>query len=192
MLADGIESDIVSLLKIKEHLLRLVGFSDTALVSSGGGQSFYIEYGGLENIAGGSFPCLDDLMLLLDASYPFGLAASAMGGPYANDDTPVPLLIGSVFTNVLLDIFIHAQNLETLPPITLKNLLKALLIVIFKHDLDSKPLRHLQANLRRAARRVLDLLLEEKRLSYELRQLALSACQAFIRRWPSIIGNFIW
>ena len=52
--------------------------------------------------------------------------------------------------------------------------------------------RLLQGNLRLAVKRCLDLVMEDKHLSYELRQLALSTCQAFIKRWPASTGNFVW
>lgn len=191
MIADGIAIDMVSLLKIKEHLLRLIDFPEVSLVSSGSGQSFYVSYGDLGSIARWSFPCLDDLLLVLDTSHSFYLAPSAMGGPYADEYVGTQLLVGSAFADVLLNIFIYAKDMVDLPPLTLKNLLKALLAVIYKHDLDSRPLKHLQGHLRRALRRTLDLVTEDKHLSYELRQLALSNCQAFIKRWPAIIGNFV-
>lgn len=192
MIADGISIDSTSLLKIKEHLVRLVGFPEVVLTASGSGSAFFVNYGELNTIERLAFPCLDDLLLVLDAWHPFELAPSAMGGPYSEEDTRTQLLVGSAFTDVLLNIFICCENLLSLPPLTLKNLLKALLAVIYKHDLDSKPLKHLQGHLRRALRRTLDLILEDKHLSYELRQLALSACQAFIKRWSALIGNFVW
>lgn len=192
MIADGIAIDTTSLLKIKEHLVRLVGFPEVVLTVSGSGSAFFVSYGELDTIERLAFPCLDDLLLVLDAWHTFELAPSAMGGPYSEEDTRTRLLVGSAFTDVILNVFIRAENLLSLPPLTLKNLLKALLAVIYKHDLDSKPLKHLQGHLRRALRRTLDLILEDKHLSYELRQLALSACQAFIKRWSAIIGNFVW
>ncbi|KAI0079929.1 hypothetical protein K474DRAFT_1638767 [Panus rudis PR-1116 ss-1] len=191
MITDGISIDIFPSLRLKAHICRLLGFGDVSMVPSGGGQSFYIACNGLGNIAERSIPCLEDLMPLLDASHPFDLSPSAMGGPYADDTGTSRVLCGSVYVDVLLDIFIHAQNLLSLPPIPLKNILKALLIVLYKHDLDCKPLRHLQGHLRRAVRRTLELLLAERHLSYELRELALSICHAFIKRWPSVVGNFV-
>ncbi|KAK7693413.1 hypothetical protein QCA50_002981 [Cerrena zonata] len=127
MIADGITIDIVSLLKIKEHLVRLIGSPEVSLVSSGAGQSFYVSYGDLGSVSQWSFPCLDDLLLVLDAWHPYDLSPSAMGGPYANEDNRAQLLIGSAFADVLLSIFIFAEDIINLPPLTLKNLLKALL-----------------------------------------------------------------
>ena len=192
MIADGITIDIASILKIKGHLLRLIGSPDTRLESSGVGPSFYVDYEEPRRIVRASFPCLDDLLLVLDASHPFELAPSAMRGPLSYDETRTKLLVGSAFTDVVLSIFIYAEDLLNLPPLTLKNLFKALLAVIYKHDIESKPLRSLQGNLRLAVKRCLDLVMEDKHLSYELRQLALSTCQAFIKRWPASTGNFVW
>lgn len=193
MIADGLSIDVSSALKLKNHTLSLLGFKDVSLISSGvSGHSFYVRSSGIETITSWSYPCLSDLVLVFDSPHPLSVAPSAMGSPYAEDETPTRLLVGSVFIDLILDIFIHAQGLETLPPLTLKNLLKAMVIVVYKHDFDSKPLRHLQGNLRKAVRRILDLLVDPAILNYELRHLCLTICQAFIKAWPSIVGAFLW
>ncbi len=192
MIADGLDVYIFALLKLKFLLVRLLGFKDASLVPTSSGRSFYVRFSQLTKLNTFAYPCLDNLMPVLDASFPFELAPAAMGGPYAEDEMPVTLLIGSAFVDVVLDVFVQLQDLAFLHALTLKNLLKTLLIVIYKHDFDSKSLRHLHSNLRTADRKTLDLLLAERYLSYELRQLALSICQAFIKRWPYIIGNFLW
>lgn len=193
MIADGINIDIFSLLKIKSSLVRILGFKDTSLVQlNPEGTSFHIRFNHLGQVKPWVYPCLDDLMLVLDASSPFGLAPSSMGGPFAEDETPFPLLVGSVFVDVVFEVFSQLQDLAVLPFLTLKNLLKTLVIIIYKHNFDAKPLRHLHTSLRAVARRTLDLLLADRFLSYELRQLALSISQAFIKKWPYIIGNFLW
>lgn len=192
MIADDISIDVFSLLKLKNILVRLLGYRDVSLIPTSTGRSFYVRFSQLNEISTWAYPCLDDLMLVMDSPSPLELAPSAMGGPFADDEIPSTLLVGSAFVDVILDLFAQSQDLAFLPSLTLKNLLKTLIIVIYKHDFDSRPLRHLHANLRTAARRTLDLLLAERYLSYELRQLALSICQAFIKRWPYIIGNFLW
>ncbi|KAI0797914.1 hypothetical protein C8Q75DRAFT_845203 [Abortiporus biennis] len=191
MIADGVSVDLFSLLKLKSHIARVLGYRDVSLSSSNSGAMFYVTFGDMDDIPEWAFPCLSDLMLALDSSAPMEVSPSAMGGPFANDDTTFPLLVGTAFVDILLDLFVTSTELPYLPAMTLKDLLKAMIIVIYKHDFDSKPLRHLQANFRRAVRRTLELLLDDKHLSYELRQSALSVCQAFIKKWPGIIGNFI-
>ncbi|KAH8106968.1 hypothetical protein BXZ70DRAFT_1003857 [Cristinia sonorae] len=193
MVADGLSIDVASALKLKGHTFTLLGFKDVTLVPFGpSGYSFYVKSNGIRDVTQGSYPCLSDLTLLFDSSHPLFVAPSGMGSPYAaEDETPARLLVGSIFVDLLLEIFIQAQGLEKLPPLTLKNMLKSMTIVIYKHDFDSKPLRHLQGNLRRAIRRVLDLLVEFSGLNHELRQQCLTICQAFIKAWPSVIGIFL-
>ena len=193
MIADGITIDIYSLLKIKDQLLRVMGYRDVSLVPSANGHNFYVQFEGITNIPLPSLSCISDLMLILDAPHPFELSCAAMGGPDKDDETLSPLIIGSPFVDVLLDLLVTLEHLSLLPPLPLKNLLKALIIVLQKHDFDSMPLRYLQAKLRNALRNCLGLLSDDEHLSLELRQLALSACQVFINRWATanVIGLFI-
>lgn len=191
LIADGISVDLFSLLKLKNHVVRVLGFAETSLVSSSNGQSFFVRFSEISQIPRCSFPCFSDLLVILDSSEPMDVTPFSMGGPYTGEDSSSRLLVGTVFVDVVLEIFISYPELLSLPPLMLKNLLKAMMVIIYKHDFDSKPLRHLNLNLRNAVRRVLDLVLEDKILSYESRQLALSVCQSFIKRWPIVSGNFI-
>ena len=190
MIAEGIPIEVSHMLKLKDHLARMLGFAEVAMITIGTTSHFFVQFGSLNVIPEAAYPCLNELMLTLDSAQPYSLMSSAMGGRYSEDEMPASLLVGSVFVDLFLETFIHCNNLETLPPLTLKNLLKSLIIVIYKHDFDSRPLKLFQPQLRRAVKRALDLLLEE--LSYDLRQLVLTACHAFIKRWPHLIGNFIW
>ncbi|OBZ75571.1 hypothetical protein A0H81_04216 [Grifola frondosa] len=183
MIADGISIDINPLLKFKDHLVRLLNFDDVAMQPTG--NTFYVRFDGLGEIPPVAYPCLNDLTLVLDSSEPYNIAPSAMGG---QDETTSPLLVGSVFVDVLLQLFVQAEALECVQFTTLKSMLKSLIIVIHKHDLDSKPLQDLQPHLRKAMKRILDLLLMD--LSYEIRQLCLTACQAYIKRFNPP-GSFI-
>lgn len=75
-----------------------------------------------------------------------------------------PLLIRSIFVDVPLELFVHTGDMVSLTFIALKNLQK------------------------RAFRRTLGILTAN--VSYELRQLALSACHKIIKRWSMLISNF--
>ncbi|KAI8998560.1 hypothetical protein BD414DRAFT_519687 [Trametes punicea] len=178
MLADGISIEINSLLKLKEHLARALGFAEAAMVTAGTGNAYYTAH-----------PCLNELMLVLDAAVPYDLAPAALSGRYAVDDSLSSLLIGSIFVDLFLETFIQCPDLEPLPPVTLKNMLKSLMIVIYKHDFDSRALRPFQTQLRRAVKQAQELLLMD--LSYDIRQLVLTCCHAFIKRWPNVTGNFV-
>lgn len=191
MMADSITIDLFSLLKLKDQVVRTLGYQDVSLVPSANGRTFFIQYRGLTDIAPSALPCIADLLRVLDSAQQFELSCSAMGGPDVDDETPFMLLVGSAFVDVLLDLFVHIEDAASLPPLALKNLFKSLIIVMQKHDFDSRPLRHLQVELRKALRCCLTLLLDEEQLSLELRQLALSACQIFITRWPNVMSVFI-
>ncbi|PIL24081.1 hypothetical protein GSI_13832 [Ganoderma sinense ZZ0214-1] len=189
MVAEGISIDVGQLLKLKEHLARALGFAEVAMMAVGNANHFYVRFNSLDAVRETAYPCLNELMLTMDSAQPYSLVSSAMGGRHSDDEPGAPLLVGSIFVDLFLEAFIQCENLDTLPPLVLKNMLKSLIIVIYKHDFDTRPLKLYQAHLRRAVKRALDLLLEE--LSYDLRQLVLTVCRAFIKRWPHLIGNFV-
>ena len=188
MISNGVPADIYTLLRLKVHLVRSFGFRDVSEVPSGNGQAFFIQFGALRELPESSHPCLNEFVSLLDAYQPFDIAPSAIGGPFANDDLHTSLLVGSVFVDVLLAVFNEAA-FESLPFLVLKNLIKCIIIITYKHDLESKPLRHLQGGFRRIVRKLNEIVTMD--LSYEIRQLALTACGACIKRWPNMVGSII-
>lgn len=188
MLSSGIAIDRTSLLKVKYQLVRLMGFQTASMVPTANGRSFHIRFTDFESIPETSLTCLNDLMLVLDSAQPYDLAPSMMGGPFSEDETTSSLLIGSVFVDVLIELYVSSEDMASLPFVTSKNALKSLIVVMYKHDFDSRPLRYLQGSLRKAVRRTLDIVLED--VNYELRQLALTICQIFIKRWAIMSGNF--
>lgn len=191
MIADGIEVDVFSLLRLKEQVLGVTGFQNVTLIPSATGHTFHVQFGGIKTVSRWADPCIADLMVVLDSSQPYTISCAEMGGPFIGDDAPWSLLIGSPFIDVVLGIFINATSLTSLAPLTLKNLLQCHMIIVQKHDFESKPLKHLQADLRESARRLLALVVDRQYLSLEQRQLALSAIRLFTTRWPNIIGTLI-
>ncbi|KAI0362213.1 hypothetical protein OH77DRAFT_1416438 [Trametes cingulata] len=189
MLSDGISIDINSLLKLKDHLARALGFAEVAMVTAGTSNAFYVRFSSLDAVPEVAYPCLNELMLVLDSPVPYDLPPSAMGGRFVDDETASSLLIGSVFVDLFLETFIQHDDLEVLPAVTLKNMLKSMIIVIYKHDFDSRALKLFQPQLRKAVKRAQELLLTD--LSYDIRQLVITLCHAFIKRWPHLTGNFV-
>jgi hypothetical protein len=189
MIENGITIDIFSLLKIKFHLAQVIGFQDVSIVPASSGHAFHVRLGNEVDILEQSIPCVNHLPMILDAHHPFDLAPSAVGGPYVEDDTPCSLLVGTIFVDVLLFILSGTTDLLSLPILTTKSILESLMIVIYKHDLDAKPLKHLHGSLMRAVRRTMDLACQD--ISYEIRQLALSVVQAYVKRWPTLRTAFI-
>ena len=188
MISNGAPANIHTMLRLKTHLVRSLGFRDVSEVQSGNGQAFFIQFGTLSVLPESSYPCLNEFARLLDAYQPFDIAPSAIGGPFADDDLHTPLLVGSVFVDVFLAIF-NEVAVDSLPFIVLKNLVKCVIIIAYKHDLESKPLRHLQGGFRKVVRKLNDMVMMD--LGYEIRQLARTACDACIKRWPNMVGNII-
>ncbi|KAI0324520.1 hypothetical protein GY45DRAFT_1288775 [Cubamyces sp. BRFM 1775] len=189
MLADGITAELNSLLKLKDHLARALGFAEVEMLTAGTSNTFYVRFSSLDAIPEAAYPCINELMVILDSATPYDLPSSALGGRSIDDDAPSSLLVGSAFVDLFLETFIQCDDLESLPPITLKNMLKSLIIVIYKHDFDNRVLKPFQVLLRRAIKRAQELLLTD--LSYDVRQLVLTSCHAFIKRWPHLTGNFV-
>jgi hypothetical protein len=189
MITDGIVIDGSSLLQLKVHLVRIIGFGDISVTSSPSGHSFHIQFGEVSDIPELSLPCMHYLLAVLDAYHTVDLPYFAIIGANEQDERLLSLLVGSVFVDVALAIFCTVRDLSGLPVLALKALLEALRVIIYKHDFESRALRHLQQSLRRAVLRALDILSQD--VSYELRQLALSVVQAFIKRWHTFMGSIV-
>jgi hypothetical protein len=186
MISSGINIDLSTLLKLKKHLVHDLGFVN---VSNVPGQGFHVAFEHIRITTRDVSPCMDELLSVLDAPHPFHLVASAMTESLSPSDTPAALLVGSIFVDVIFALITGSEDLVDLPFLTTKRLLECLLVVMYKHDLESQPLRHLQGNLRRAVLRVLNLV--PTGLSYELRQLALTVAQTYIKLWPNVAGSFV-
>jgi hypothetical protein len=189
MIADRILIDSSVLLKLKAHLVQIVGFGDISVTSSPSGHSFHIRFGEVSEIPELSLPCVHGLLPVLDAYHTVDLPHFSMVGANEQDERPLSLLVGSVFVDVALAIFCTVRQLLTLPVLTSKAILETLCVIIYKHDFESQALRHLQQTLRRAVLRALDIMSQD--INYELRQLALSVVQAFIKRWHSFMGSVV-
>ncbi|KAI6022693.1 hypothetical protein EDC04DRAFT_3067434 [Pisolithus marmoratus] len=186
MIESGMEVDIFSCLKLKYHLAKVIGFSDVEAIPTASGRSFHIRFEKLESVSTTAFPCMQAFPRILDAHHNFELPPAVMGSTLVEDDKPCHALVGTIFVDLVLAIFCSSHDLLALPMLTLKSLLEALMIITFKHDFDSMTIRHLDVSLRKALRKILELLLLD--VSYELRQLALSVIQTYIRRGTAVTG----
>ncbi|KAI5122947.1 hypothetical protein M0805_006828 [Coniferiporia weirii] len=188
MIADGISVDLFSFLKIKLQLVRILGFPVATLVPAPSGHSFHVHYETLKAVGPYASPCLQGLMALLDAHRSFELSPSAMAGTSADDDATHPVLVGSVILDVFFDLFNHlSKNLGDFTYLQIKMVLQSLIIVFYKHDVDSVPLHHLRDHLRKAVRGASDILLGD--IGSELKQLVLTAIQAFRSRWSNYASS---
>lgn len=189
MIEDGISIDTFSLLKIKFHLTQAIGFKDVSVVPASNGHAFHVQPGNVENIPHSSIPCVNHLLMILDASHPYYLSPAAIGGPLVDDETPFPMLVGTIFVDITLYLFDQAADSSKLPVLTVKSLLESLMIIIHKHDIDIRPLKHLHTPLMKAVRRAMELVSQD--ISYEIRQLALSVVQAHVKKWPHLRNAFL-
>ncbi|KAG1753463.1 hypothetical protein EDB19DRAFT_1903124 [Suillus lakei] len=189
MMKNGVEIDLTSCLKFKLYLAKIIGFSGAQMVSAFNGRAFSIHLDGFSAIPRQSLPCVNEFARVLDAPHPFDLPPSLMNSPFTEDDRPCRVLIGSIWMDVVLGAFCAIDEPLKLPALTLKSLLEALMAMIFKHDFDSPALRHLDVLLRKALKKTLDLLLVD--LSYDLRQVALSVIETYIKRGSAISGALV-
>lgn len=189
MLSDGSSIDVHSLLKLKLRLAQLLGISGALWKPSANRSSSYIQLSQFNGIPDHASPCIEGLGFLLDATFRIGLSASSMMGN--GDDNTTSVLIGSSFVDIILYLFDATTHILDLPFVTLKSLIHILTTVIYKHDLDVAPLRHLREPLRKAVRRVTSIVNSDT--SLELRQLSLSVCHAYIRHCGhyAVAHNFL-
>ena len=191
MISSGIDINLLTLLRLKKHLVHILGFSNISTLSTPASQVFCVAFEYTRRTDRDVSACMDELLSVLDASHPFSVVASAMTESLPPNDAPASLLIGSIFVDVSLALITGSEDsdLLNLPFLTIKRLIECLLVVMYKHDMGSRPLRHLQGTLRKAVRRVLNLVLTG--ISYELRQLCLTVAQTYIKLWPNTSGSFV-
>lgn len=189
MMKNGVEIDLTSCLKFKLYLAKMIGFSGAQMVSAFNGRAFSIHLDGFSGIPQQALSCVNEFARVLDAPHPFDLPPSLMNSPFTEDDRPCRVLIGSIWMDVVLCAFCATDEPLELPALTLKSLLEALMAMIYKHDFDSPALRHLDVLLRKALKKTLDLLLVD--LSYDLRQVALSVIETYIKRGSAISGALV-
>ncbi|KAF8163325.1 hypothetical protein B0H34DRAFT_805778 [Crassisporium funariophilum] len=189
MIADGIEIDNFSLLKLKVQFVQIAGFSNISVIPTQSGHSFHLQFGDITVASESAYPCIEELVHVVDAPYFTDLPHSALGRGVDQEDRSSHVLVGSIFIDACLCILSTLRDLTSLPVLTLKCVLEALHIIIHKHDFEDDLFRHFQPLLRRSVLRTIELLSRD--ISYELRQLALSIAQVSIKRWHSFLGTTI-
>lgn len=187
MIADGIEIDSFSIMKLKVQFVQISGFNRVTVVPTQSGQSFNLQFDAITEISESSYPCIEELIRVIDAPYHLNLPYTALG--ISDDDKSANVLVGSAFLDTSLCILGKLRSLSSLPVLTLKCLLETLHIAIHKYDFEDRLYQHLQPMLRGAVLKAIELL--SKDISYELRQLSLSIAQAAIKKWHSFLGATI-
>lgn len=188
MVADGIPIDAFTLMKIKVQVIQMVGFKQVTFLSSPNSRLFRVQFGELPEIEEVAIPCIEALTSVLDSHHILDLPGSVLGPAYDEDRTS-RFLVGAVFIDVSLAILSTTRELISLPVLTLKSILEGLYIIIHKYDLEHKAFIHLQPSVRRAVLRSLEFINQD--ISFEIRQLALSVTQAFLRSCHTFMGPVI-
>ncbi|EAU88627.2 hypothetical protein CC1G_12019 [Coprinopsis cinerea okayama7 len=189
MLSDGMEIDAFSLLKIKVQLVRILGFREVSVVPIHDTAYFEIQHGDALGIPDIAYPCLDYLVPLVDAPHKVELPAAITGSSYEQTHGSTNFLVGYMFIDVVFNLVGTLERLESLPVLSLKALLESVYIIVNKHDFEVFPARSFQPLLRKAVVRIVDLI--SKNVNYEVRQLALTVTQAFLKRCFSFLGSII-
>ncbi|KAF9533011.1 hypothetical protein CPB83DRAFT_806739 [Crepidotus variabilis] len=187
MLADGIEIDSFFLMKLKVQFVQMAGFINITVMPTPSGRSFYLRFGDIPEISETCYPCIEELVHVLDSPHQTKTPLSALGLPDDSDDKTASILVGSLFIDAALCALSTIKDLPILPVLTLKSLLEALYIIVHKCDFEDAMFSHMQPLLRRAVLRAVEVLSKED-MSYELRQLAMTITQTCIKKWHSILG----
>lgn len=129
-LTDGVEVDLVDLLKIKLILAKVLGFTTAILKPAANGQAFHVHFEDLHRMRAISFTCISPLMRVLDAPNTLALSPSWMGVPW--NEPPVPGLVGDVFVDLIAKLWDNIANVQGLPYLVLRSLLESMLLIIVK------------------------------------------------------------
>ncbi|KAF8894642.1 hypothetical protein BD779DRAFT_1502197 [Infundibulicybe gibba] len=190
MIADGIPVDPFSLMKVKLNLAQMFKFENVAAVPSTSTYTFRVEIGAIKHISEVVYPCVGELLSVLDAPHPAVVDPTLFNATEPGEKASSPLLIGSLFVDAALGLVCSLEDADSIPILVTKNILEGLCIIIHKHDFENPTLRYLQPQLRQAVTRVIAMLSQD--VGYEIRQIALSTVQAFIQRWHSIMRSIIY
>lgn len=158
LLAHGIAADQDTVTIVALAFARMVGFRDVS----------FNHYGNIESVPDGGFICINELSGVLDQCYPSPATNSELDLREDRGDA-------STFASVCLALITGVRNVQTLPFLTLKNLLGCLVIIIYKYPDDQETTN----KLREALGRFAEVLATEAQLSEELQQLILTAANAF-------------
>lgn len=123
MIASGIAVDISTCLAIKRQLAHTVGFQDESLAPSQTGHGLYIRSEEAITIPVEAYPCISELMLLIDAPHVLKPRVAAAGAAGVTNAGAAPL-VGSVFADIPISVLGATSDLSTVPVPVVKALLE--------------------------------------------------------------------
>lgn len=128
-IGDGMYIDLFSLLKLKYHLVAVLGFQGAKIVPARDGKTFSVEIGGLHQLSPVALACASGLKRVLDSPKTLEFPPSAM---YLSDSEPSNQLVGSAFADVVIKIFTSKIALEKMSYLEQRSWLECLMILSYK------------------------------------------------------------
>jgi hypothetical protein len=187
MVADSVPIDPWDLVKLKFHVAIGLGFRDAKLRESMPPGSLEVSYGELDpKDSSALMTCLSGLKRVLDVS-------KQISWPRMSSDAePMRELVGAVFVEVVVRVICSDIDLAKLPYLPLRDLLDCLLIVVYKHELQSKTAHSSPAaeGITDAIRRVTALLPSEA-VAFDNRLLIIAISSAALERYPKLVISIL-
>ncbi|KAL8281141.1 hypothetical protein RQP46_006499 [Phenoliferia psychrophenolica] len=181
MVAEGLELDRPStLVKIKYHALKALGFQDVSLRPSVNGGVTGVTFALVEPIVRpASLATLASLKRVLDCSK--HVMTRMWSERTGNEHESANDLVGSTFLDVVPALVNSGVDLDSFTYIQIRDVLECLAISIFKHNLAG----HAKLDVYEAVRRVTALLLAEN-TAYDNRILILLTCTSLLRKFDVV------
>ncbi|EKM82662.1 hypothetical protein AGABI1DRAFT_104568 [Agaricus bisporus var. burnettii JB137-S8] len=191
MLSDGVKIDGLSLIKLKAQLMRTLGFQDVSVaLPYANGHGVQVAYGEIRSIPVVALPCLGGLLSLLDSWHKTELPASIIVSNSHDSGEEVEVLVGTAYADIPLNMLATYEGIIELPALSIKHILEAVHVIIYKHDFENRDLNVFSGQVfKKATTRALDLF--EADAPYEVRQIALSVVQAFFNKSMTTTGSLL-
>jgi hypothetical protein len=189
MLSDGVKIDVLSLIKLKAQIMRVLGFQDVSVaLPYANGHNAQVTYGEIRLVPEVTLPCLGGLVSLLDSWHRTEVPASAI--TLLDREEGVEVLIGNPYADIPLNMLAMYERILELPALSIKHILEAVHVIIYKHDFENRDSNVFSGQtFRRAITRALDLL--EADAPYEVRLMALSVIQAFFSKSTTFTSSLM-
>jgi hypothetical protein len=190
MLSDGVKIHSYSLIELKARLMRTLGFQDVSVtLPYANGHGIQVAYGEIRSVPEVALPCLGGLLSLLDSWHKTELPVAVMTNSH-NSDEDIEVLIGTAYADIPLNLLATYEGIIELPALSIKHILEAVHVIIYKHDFDNRDIGVFSSQIfKRAITRALDLL--EAVAPYEVRQMALSVVQVFFNKSTTFTSSLL-
>ncbi|KAL7409186.1 hypothetical protein BDY24DRAFT_419079 [Mrakia frigida] len=173
---DGIQIDLFSLLKVKHHVIKTIGFEHCEI--------FCIQFSNLDRFTPAALSVVSGLKRVLDCHHHLDLSPSAMGVVYLDEDHPSSHLVGAAFIDVVISVVNSKVGIKNLPYLEQRCWLESFLIIVYKHDFESDSLVHLEAPLLEALKTITYL---SPSISPDNQQIIITTCKILLDQWDEAV-----